>query len=96
MVTRGEYRILLSCEVKKKEENYTVFYFADFFLYIYEVFTSPEKEKSSTNRSRGCDGFYFQPKRKLNQTKQIGKYIFMENIFHRQGSNSHPEGLRQC
>jgi hypothetical protein len=43
------------------------------------------------NRSRGRDGFYFKPKRKLNQTKQIGKYIFMENIFHQQGSNPHPE-----
>jgi hypothetical protein len=47
-----------------------------------------------SKRSRGIDGFYFKPKRKLNQTKQIGKYIFMENIFHQQGSNSHPEGLR--
>jgi hypothetical protein len=38
-----------SCEVKKKEENYAVFYFAGkrFFFYIYEVFTSPEKEKRS-------------------------------------------------
>jgi hypothetical protein len=41
-------------------------------------------------------GFYFKPKRELNQTKQIGKYIFMENIFYQQGSNSHPEGLSHC
>ena len=36
----------------------------------------------------------FQPKQKLNQTKQIRKYIFMENIFYQLGSNSHPEGMR--
>jgi hypothetical protein len=36
----------------------------------------------------------FQPKQKLNQTKQIRKYIFMENTFYQQGSNSHPEGMR--
>jgi hypothetical protein len=35
---------------KKKEKNYAVFYFAGkrFFIYIYEVFTSLEKEKRST------------------------------------------------
>jgi ribosomal protein L27 len=38
----------------------------------------------------------FQPKQKLNQTKQIRKYIFMENIFYQLGSNSHPEGMRHC
>jgi hypothetical protein len=26
----------------------------------------------------------------------MGKYIFMENIFHQQRSNSHPEGMRHC
>ena len=32
----------------------------------------------------------------IKPTKTDGKYIFMENIFHQQGSNSHPEGLRHC
>ncbi len=41
-----------------------------------------------------CDGFYFEPKVKLNQTKQIGKYIIGEIIF--SPTNSHPEGLRHC
>jgi hypothetical protein len=34
---------------------------------------------------------------KLNRNKpnkKYGKYIFMENIFHQQGSNSHPEGIK--
>jgi hypothetical protein len=47
--------------------------------------------------SRGIEGFYF--KLNGNQTKQIGKYIFMENILHQQGQirfNLHPEGLRHC
>jgi hypothetical protein len=46
MITRGEYRILLSCEVKKKEENYTVFYFADFF-YIFMKSLLHRKKKNA-------------------------------------------------
>jgi hypothetical protein len=36
----------------------------------------------------------FQHKQKLNQTKQIRKYAFMENIFYHKGLNSHSEGMR--
>jgi hypothetical protein len=41
-------------------------------------------------------GGFTQNQTEINQTKQIGKYILMENILHHQGSNSHPEGMRRC
>jgi hypothetical protein len=49
---RGEYRFMKLMKLKKGGGNYAFFYFAgnrSFFIYIYEVFTSPEKEKRSTN-----------------------------------------------
>ena len=44
---KGEYRYSSLVKLKKRGENYAVFYFAAkrFCFYIYEVFTSPEKEK---------------------------------------------------
>jgi hypothetical protein len=45
--------------------------------------------------ARGGVAIYSNPNG--NKTKQKKKkYIFMENIFHQLGSNSHPEGLRHC
>jgi len=45
--------------------------------------------------ARGGVAIYSNPNG--NKTKQKKKkYIFMENMFHQLGSNSHPEGLRHC
>ena len=48
---RGEYRFSSLAKQNKKGKNYAVFCFAGkrFFFYIYDVITSPEKEKSSAN-----------------------------------------------
>jgi hypothetical protein len=52
--TRGVYRLSSLVKHEKEEKNYAVFYFAGkrktFFkkIYIYDVITSPEKEKRST------------------------------------------------
>jgi len=48
--TRGGYRFMKLMKFKKKEKIYAVFYFAGkrkTFFYIYEIFTSQEKEKRS-------------------------------------------------
>jgi hypothetical protein len=41
-------------------------------------------------------GGFIQNLTEINQTKQIGKYIFMEKVFHQQGSNLHPLGMCHC
>jgi len=49
--TRGEYRFSPLVKFKKKEKNYAVFYFAGkrkYFVYIYDVITSPKKGKRPT------------------------------------------------
>jgi hypothetical protein len=66
-------------------------------------------EENPSNRSRTIDVRLFEsgemcieikPNKtmctEINQTKQIGEYNFMENIFRQQGSNSHPEGMCHC
>jgi hypothetical protein len=47
---QGGCMVIASCEVKNKEKNYAVFYFAGkrFVFYIYDVITSPEKGKRSS------------------------------------------------
>jgi hypothetical protein len=48
---RGVYGFSSLMKQNKKAKNYAVFCFAGkrFFFYIYDVITSPEKEKSSAN-----------------------------------------------
>jgi hypothetical protein len=47
---RGVYGSSSLVKLQKEGENYAVFYLAGkgFFFYIYDVITSPEKEKRST------------------------------------------------
>ena len=47
--TRGEHRFMKLMKLRKNGEHPAVFYFAKrFFFYIYDVITSPGKEKRST------------------------------------------------
>jgi hypothetical protein len=49
-----------------------------------------EKKRGSWSR------WFYSKLNKNKPNKTYGKYIFMENIFHQQRSNSHPEGMCHC
>ena len=49
ILTRGEHRFMKLMKLRKNGEHHAVFYFAKrIFFYIYDVITSPGKEKRST------------------------------------------------